>query len=83
MEKQMAAAANRSHVVNGRPTSLADLGYSDIGLDVSFYYPPNNGMDVSDCSVMCLIRNEMGGRCFSSIGLLCQLSGPLAQPGVG
>lgn len=32
---QMAAAANRSRLVDGKLTSLADLGFSDIGLDVS------------------------------------------------
>ena len=32
--KQMAAAANRTRLVDGKPTSLADLGFNDIGLDV-------------------------------------------------
>ena len=33
MLAQMAAISSRSRTVNGVPTSLADLGYADVGLD--------------------------------------------------
>lgn len=33
IQAQMAAIADRSRTVFGRPTSLADLGYVDVGLD--------------------------------------------------
>jgi len=33
MEQVMAAVASRSRSVDGVPTSLADLGYTDVGLD--------------------------------------------------
>jgi len=33
MEAQMVAITSRNYTVNGVPTSLADLGYTDVGLD--------------------------------------------------
>jgi hypothetical protein len=44
--RRMDAMVNRSRTVNGKPTSFADLGYSDVGLDdgwqnCSVYGPAN------------------------------------------
>lgn len=38
MMTQMAGVVNRSRTVNGVPTSLADLGYKDVGLDDNCAY---------------------------------------------
>jgi hypothetical protein len=47
MMAQMSAIANRSRTVWGRsvPTSLADLGYSDVGLDDNWQVCGSNGPD--------------------------------------
>lgn len=37
MMSQMKAAAARNYTLNGVPTSLADLGFSDIGLDDNWF----------------------------------------------
>lgn len=46
MEQTMDALVDRSRLVNGVPTSLADLGYTDAGLDDNWQecgsYGPEN-----------------------------------------
>ena len=48
MTSIMDAMVNRSRTVNGVPTSLFDLGYSDVGLDVR---PPATRAQRTPCSL--------------------------------